>query len=256
MLPREGGRKLYKHLQPHFNEHKIKMGRDKLFDLLRDQHMLIEPRRKYKVTTQSRHRFYTYSNLIKDYVPKKPNQLWVSDITYLRTQNGFCYLALITDAYSRKIVGYDVSNSLGLEGTLRALKSALKTLPDYHTLIHHSDRGLQYCSNAYTKLLSKNNIRISMTAKGNCYENALAERVNGILKDEFYLDLVFDNIGQAKKTCSQTIKLYNSKRFHLALDQQDHVQFPATGTGSKIRNRHIRETARAHKFPVAIFKIA
>jgi transposase InsO family protein len=218
LLPREGGRKLYRYLQPYLQEYGIKMGRDRLFALLREHQMLIEPRRKYKMTTQSRHHFYTYQNLIKGYVPDGPNQLWVSDITYLRTQNGFCYLALITDAFSRKIVGYDVSNSLELKGTLKALKSALRSLPDHYNLIHHSDRGFQYCSNAYTKLLSKHNINISMAAKGNCYENALAERVNGILKDEFFLDLYFDNMLQAKKACVQAIKRYNSTRFHLALE--------------------------------------
>ena len=218
LLPREGGRKLYKHLQPHLSEYGIKMGRDRLFKLLRDHHMLVKPRRKYKMTTQSKHHFYTYSNLIRSYVPEGPNQLWVSDITYLRTKSGFCYLALTTDAYSRKIVGYDVSNSLELQGALKALRAALRSLPNYHSLIHHSDRGIQYCSSPYTQLLDKNNIRISMAAKGNCYENALAERVNGILKDEFYLDQYFDNIHQARRACSHAIKIYNSERFHLALN--------------------------------------
>lgn len=217
ILPREGGRKLYYYLLPYLAEHQIKMGRDKLFDFLRDQQMLIEPRRKYKVTTNSKHRFYTYSNLIKEEKPMGPNQVWVSDITYLRTRKGFCYLALITDAFSRKIVGYDVSNSLELVGCVRALKRSLKQLDDDHNLIHHSDRGIQYCSNVYTNLLLKNNITISMAAKGNCYENALAERVNGILKDEFYLDFYFNDLNQAKKACAQAINLYNERRFHLAL---------------------------------------
>lgn len=219
-LPREGGRKLYKFLRPHLAGQHIKMGRDKLFDLLRAHQMLIEPRRKYKVTTNSKHRFYTYTNQVKEYKPKEPNNLWVSDITYLRTRKGFCYLALITDAYSRKIVGYDVSNSLELVGCIRALNKALKQLPNDHKLIHHSDRGIQYCSHAYTKLLLRNKINISMAAKGNCYENALAERVNGILKDEFYLDYYFNDLRQAKKVCHQAIKIYNEKRFHLALQMK------------------------------------
>ncbi len=219
-LPREGGRKLYEYLGPHLASESIKLGRDKLFDLLRNNQMLVEPRRKYKVTTDSRHRFYTYTNLLKDYSPKAPNKLWVSDITYLRTRKGFCYLALITDAYSRKIVGYDVSNSLELEGCVRALKKALKQSPKCHSLIHHSDRGIQYCSYRYTNILKRNNINISMAAKGNCYENALAERVNGILKDEFYLDYYFNDLQQARQACKQAIMLYNEKRFHLALQMK------------------------------------
>ena len=220
VLPREGGRKLYHYLRPHLTEHGIKMGRDKLFDLLRSQQMLIEPRRKYKVTTNSKHRFNTYANLIKEKKIEGSNRVWVSDITYLRTRKGFCYLALITDAFSRKIVGYDVSNSLELEGCVRTLKKALKQLPFSHDLIHHSDRGIQYCSNVYTDILSKNNIKISMAAKGNCYENAIAERVNGILKNEFYLDFYFNDINQVKKACAQAINLYNLKRFHLALQMK------------------------------------
>jgi transposase InsO family protein len=219
-LPREGGRKLYEYLRPYLASECIKLGRDKLFDLLRNHQMLVEPRRKYKVTTNSRHRFHTYSNLVKGYKPNGPNNLWVSDITYLRTHQGFCYLALVTDAYSRKIVGYDISNSLELEGCVRALKKALKQLPTGQELIHHSDRGLQYCSNRYTDMLKKNQIRISMAAKGNCYENALAERVNGILKDEFFLDYNFNDLDQAKQACNEAIKLYNEKRFHLALQMK------------------------------------
>lgn len=220
ILPREGGRKLYNYLGPYLSKHHIKMGRDKLFDLLRDQDMLVEPRRKYKVTTNSNHRFNTYSNLIKEEKPMAPNMVWVSDITYLRTKKGFCFLALITDAFSRKIVGYDVSNSLELDGCVRALKRALKQLPGEHKLIHHSDRGIQYCSNVYTNLLLKNSINISMAAKGNCYENALAERVNGILKNEFYLDFYFNDLKQVKRACHQAINLYNVKRFHLALQMK------------------------------------
>lgn len=220
VLPREGGRKLYHYLRPLLTEHGIKMGRDKLFDLLRSQQMLVEPRRKYKVTTNSKHRFNTYANLIKEKKIEGSNKVWVSDITYLRTRKGFCYLALITDAFSRKIVGYDVSNSLELEGCVRTLKKALKQLPFSHDLIHHSDRGIQYCSNVYTDILSKNNIKISMAAKGNCYENAIAERVNGILKNEFYLDFYFNDINQVKKACAQAINLYNLKRFHLALQMK------------------------------------
>ena len=199
-------------------EKNIKIGRDKFFDFLRNYDLQVKPRKRYARTTNSMHRFYKYKNLIKEFKPTQINQLWVSDITYIKTHNGFCYLALITDAYSRKIVGYDVSNSLELAGVLAALNKAIKLLPDNHQLIHHSDRGIQYCSYAYTDLLIKKKVKISMTENGNCYENAMAERVNGILKTEFYLDHCFDNINQAKKACEQAIEIYNNQRLHMALN--------------------------------------
>jgi transposase InsO family protein len=148
----------------------------------------------------------------------KPNQVWAADITYIRTLNGFCYLALITDMYSRKIVGYDLSDSLELNGCVRALKKALYQTKSIKGLIHHSDRGIQYCSNVYTKILKIKKINISMTEENHCYENALAERVNGILKDEFYLDQTFMNIEHAKRAAKNAIKLYNQIRLHLSLD--------------------------------------
>ena len=136
----------------------------------------------------------------------------MSDITYIRTLEGFCFLALITDVYSRKIMGYDISDSMEMEGCLRALKMALKELPGHHQLIHHSDRGSQYCSREYTKTLRSRNIDISMAAKGNCYENALAERMNGILKQEFALDMTFKTKKAAIKACEEAVFLYNTKR--------------------------------------------
>ena len=148
----------------------------------------------------------------------KPNQVWVSDITYIRTLNGFCYLALITDVYSRKIVGYDLSDSLELDGCVRALNKALYKKKNIKGLIHHSDRGIQYCSNVYTKLLKKKKIKISMTEENHCYENAIAERINGILKDEFYLDQTFTNTAHAKRAAKNAINLYNQVRLHLSLD--------------------------------------
>lgn len=214
VLPREGGRKLYKRLQEDFKTMGLKIGRDKLFDILREAGMLVEPRKKYVHTTQSSHRFYIHPNRVSDFIPSSINRLWVCDITYIRTKEGFMFLALITDAYSRKIVGFDISDSLELEGCLRALRMALKQLPENHKLIHHSDRGVQYCSYDYTDLLKDNDIKISMASKGNCYENAMAERVNGILKQEFYLDETFASKGQAIKACTEAIKLYNQVRLH------------------------------------------
>ncbi len=148
----------------------------------------------------------------------KPNQVWVSDITYIRTLKGFCYLALITDMYSRKIVGYDLSDSLELAGCVRALKKALKQTGKHSPQVHHSDRGIQYCGNLYTQILNRKNINISMTEENHCYENAIAERINGILKDEFYLDQTFDSMQHAKKATKNAINLYNQIRLHLSLD--------------------------------------
>ena len=179
--------------------------------------MLVKPRKAYVRTTNSRHGFNTYLNLTEGFVPTGINQLWVSDITYIRAAEGFMYLALITDAYSRKIVGYDISDSLELEGALRALQKALKSLPANHRLIHHSDRGIQYCSHAYVNKLKSRNIKISMASKGNCYENALAERVNGILKQEYYLDKTFRLKSLAMKACKQAVTIYNQHRLHMSL---------------------------------------
>lgn len=176
-------------------------------------------RKKYSArTTNSLHRFYKYKNIIKEVKVTRPNQVWVSDITYIRTVKEFCYLALITDMHSRKIVGYDLSNSLELKGCVRALDKALYQAKDISGLIHHSDRGIQYCSNLYKQILKRNNIGISMTEENHCYENAMAERVNGILKDEFYLDQTFDSLQHAKRATKNAINLYNEVRLHLSLD--------------------------------------
>jgi len=200
-----------------FLERGIKLGRDKLFDILREMDMLVKRKRSYVKTTNSYHKFHKYNNLIKDLIINRPNQVWVSDITYIRLTQGHCYLALITDAYSRKMIGYDISNSLELAGCLRALKMALWHVRLGQGLIHHSDRGLQYCSNQYVEQLQKHNIQISMTEENHCYENAMAERANGILKDEFYLDQNFLTVELAKKTCDNAIRIYNTKRLHLSL---------------------------------------
>lgn len=217
-LPRLGGKKLYGMIKPEVEKRGIKIGRDRFFDYLRSTNQLIRPRKRYVVTTQSSHRFRVYKNLIEKRILTGPHQVWVSDITYLRTVDGFCYLSLITDAWSRKIVGYEVSDSLELEGCLKALRMAFKQLPRNHTLIHHSDRGIQYCSRFYTSELKKKGISISMAEKGNCYQNAIAERINGILKTEFYLDVKFDGLAQARCSTKQAIYLYNTLRPHWNLN--------------------------------------
>lgn len=208
---------MIKSLHREFDKANIKVGRDILFNILRANNMLTL-RKKYSTrTTNSLHRFRKYKNIVKDVIVTKPNQVWVSDITYIRTLKGFCYLALITDAYSRKIIGYDLSDSLELSGCVRALNKALYKAKHIEGLIHHSDRGIQYCSHAYTQILKRKQINISMTEENHCYENAMAERVNGILKDEFYLDQTFMDTAHAKRATKNAIKLYNEVRLHLSL---------------------------------------
>jgi len=214
---REGCRKIYQAMLEDAQMQDLKIGRDKLFDILRERNMLVRKKRSFVKTTDSNHHFRKYVNKIKGLKISRPNQVWVSDITYIRMIKGHCYLALITDAYSRKIVGYDVSDSLELAGCLRAFKRAQRHARPAAGLIHHSDRGSQYCSNEYVQLLKKHNVNISMTEQNHCYENAMAERVNGILKDEFYLDQCFSNLQLASKACDNAIKIYNTKRLHLSL---------------------------------------
>lgn len=215
-----GGKKLYGLLGDKIHRCKAVMGRDKFFDLLRCRGLLVKRRRKYAITTQSRHRFRVHQNLLKGYNPEGPHKVWVSDITYIRSGAGFMYLFLITDGYSRKIVGWELSNSLGLGGALKSLKNALRQCPDPTGLIHHSDRGFQYCSNEYVnKLLSKGG-RMSMGEAGNCYDNAKAERVNGILKDEYGLDEHFLNEKHATRAVREAIYLYNEQRPHWSLGLQ------------------------------------
>ena len=224
IMPRLGGRKLHFMIADRLVENQQRMGRDRFFQWLKQHDLLIRPKKRYVYTTQSRHRFWVYDNLTENLSPTKPNQLWVSDITYLRTAEGFCYLALITDAYSRKIVGFDVSDSLELNGCVRALKSAIQTASNLGQLIHHSDRGIQYCSDTYTNLLRDKGIRISMATKGNCYENALAERVNGILKNEFNLDTKFRTKQHAIQAVKQTVYIYNTIRPHWSLNLKTPMQ--------------------------------
>jgi transposase InsO family protein len=216
-LPREGCRKLHEALRDDFEKQEIKIGQGKLFAILRERDMLVKRKRSGARTTNSYHHFHKYTNLIKGIPIVRRNQVWVCDITYIRLLKGFCYLVLITDAYSRKIVGYDVSDSLELTGCKRALQKAQLEARPAPGLIHHSDRGVQYCSNEYVGQLKKYRMQISMTEENHCYENAMAERVNGILKDEFYLDQCFMNVKLAKAASKNAIRLYNTKRLHLSL---------------------------------------
>lgn len=221
---RIGGKKLFKLLGKQLEEAGIQVGRDRFFDVLRKNDLLVDKRKRIARTTDSRHNLPVFHNLIKDLEIIAPNQVWVSDITYIRTGNSFIYLSLITDAYSRKIVGWNAGDSLEAIGCLNALQKALKELPDGCFPIHHSDRGTQYCCHAYVKALNKAGVKISMTEQNHCYENALAERVNGILKDEYNLFARFVNKKQAVRAIKQAIYLYNNKRPHLSLNYQFPVQ--------------------------------
>jgi transposase InsO family protein len=195
----------------------IQMGRDALFNLLRETGWLLRRRRRKTITTWSKHPFRKYRNLIKAFAPTTPNQLWVSDITYLKTQQGFVYLSLITDAYSRKIVGYDLSDNLESVNALQALLMALaSTTEPRKDLIHHSDRGIQYCSHDYVGLLQQHHIQISMTENGDPLENAIAERINGILKHEYLLQQPIQNKQHAMQLLEQAVTMYNKHRPHLS----------------------------------------
>ncbi|WP_139119583.1 IS3 family transposase [Elizabethkingia meningoseptica] len=229
-LPRLGVRKLYYLLSL---SGKIHVGRDKLFSILREEGLLVSRRRKYTATTNSKHWLRKYPNLTQDISLERPEQLWVADITYIDTLEGNAYLHLVTDAYSKQIMGYELCDTMEASSTLKALKIALcKRKYKASELIHHSDRGLQYCSKLYTDCLKENGINISMTENGDPYENAIAERVNGILKDEFGLYDKFENILQAKELARQSIQIYNQLRPHLScsmftpnqMHQQDRIK--------------------------------
>lgn len=211
-----GTRKLYAKLQSFMSEHRIKMGRDALFDLLSANKMLVRKRKRRIITTHSYHWLRKYPNLIKEFVPTGPNQLWVSDITYWKLKDNYVYISFITDAYSHKIVGYHVAETLESIETIKSLKMALSNLSveSQIQLIHHSDRGVQYCHKQYVKLLQENNIQISMTEKGDPLENAIAERINGIIKEEYLNDYQINNLKEAKHLLKQVVKLYNEERPH------------------------------------------
>lgn len=213
---RIGGRKLYLMTSGFRAEHLMEMGRDRFFDVLREHRLLVRKRRSRRPrTTFSCYWMKRYPNLAKGFVPTGANQLWVSDITYLRLKEGFAYLSLITDAYSRKIVGYRLSEDLTARGCVAALEMALRNNPEREALIHHSDRGMQYYSAGYMKLLG--NIRISMSEKSDPLENAIAERVNGILKQEF-LEKQFESFEEAGEKVDRAVNLYNHLRPHLSCD--------------------------------------
>ncbi len=219
-----GTRKLFEKLLPFMREHNIKMGRDALNDLLAANQLLVKRRKRRIQTTFSNHWLRRYPNLIKEFIPKTINELWVSDITYWKINTDeHLYISLITDAYSRKIVGYNVGDTMEAIESVKALKMALETIEETSKpkqLVHHSDRGIQYCSGKYVKLLQDNNIKISMTECGDPLENALAERVNGIIKEEYLNYYETFSIEEGKKQLTIAIELYNNDRPHLSISNQ------------------------------------
>lgn len=217
---RMGTRKLYEKLHPFIQEHGIKMGRDALFTLVSANHLQVRRRTRRIQTTQSFHWLRKYSNLIKDFVPTAPNQLWVSDITYWKiNERQHLYISFITDAYSHKIIGYQLAETLAAVESIKALRMALSDLgsESHSQLIHHSDRGIQYCSKDYVKLLKDYQIHISMTENGDPLENAIAERVNGIIKEEYLLDYQVKSLKEARELLKTVVNLYNEDRPHMSI---------------------------------------
>lgn len=216
---RIGTRKLYEMMHPFMLEHNIKIGRDALFNILSANHLLVRKRKRRIQTTNSYHWLRKYPNLIREFVPTAINQLWVSDITYWKLREKHVYISFITDAYSHKIVGYHVGETLETVESIQALKMALSALgaESHFQTIHHSDRGVQYCSHPYVKLLQDYNIEISMTENGDPLENAVAERVNGIIKDEYLDTYDIENIKDAKKLLKVVVELYNNERPHMSI---------------------------------------
>ena len=244
-MPRIGTRKLYYLLS---NELKIlKIGRDKFFNILKTNHLLIKPKRSYHITTNSHHRFRKHKNLVDGLATQRPEQVWVSDITYIGKRSRPCYLSLVTDAYSKQIMGYNVATNLNTESSLKALQMALKNRKNKSlSLIHHSDRGIQYCSDEYQKVISKTkNLRCSMTESYDPYQNAVAERVNGILKQEFLVDRYNDQqLNIIKLVVKESIQIYNLIRPHcsnhmltpMQMHQQKEIEMKTYKTKNRSNN--------------------
>jgi len=218
-MPRLGTRKLYYLLKQDIQELNIKIGRDAFNTYLSRHNMLIKPKKSYTKTTNSSHWLRKHPNLLKDNQAQRPEQFFVSDITYVKSRQKTHYLSLVTDAYTRKIMGYKLSDDMRTRNVVQALQMAVKARSNNKKLIHHSDRGMQYCSEIYQKELKKNNILPSMTDGYDCYQNALAERVNGILKDEFLIHKC--NTGtELNKLIAESIETYNNDRPHLSLNMK------------------------------------
>lgn len=234
ILPMLGGKKVYHQIKATLKDNCLKMGRDKLFKLLSDHHLLIKPKRRYTTTTNSKHWLRKYPNIFKGLKITQPEQAWVSDITYIKTDVGNCYLNLVTDVFSRKIMGYAIAENMNTEEMKKAYEMAIANrIYPHNSLLHHSDRGLQYCSGEYVKLSNDHGVTISMTENGDPYENALAERMNRTLKEEFGLGRRLPSRQQAFRLAEEAVELYNQRRPHLSLKMNTpncvHLQkIPAT----------------------------
>jgi transposase InsO family protein len=228
--PRLGTRKLHHMLKAELEQAGVRIGRDRMFEELRKRDLLLEPiTAQYPHTTQSYHNLPVFRNLIKDKELTAPNEVWVSDLSYLRTLEGFLYLALITDKYSRKVVGWHVGDNLEAVGCVRALERALADLPPGSQPIHHSDQGSQYCCHEYVNRLQERDLFISMTEVNHCAENALAERMNGILKQEYGLGMEFSTKAAAHQAVRQGIQLYNTRRPHNSLQKRTPAEVHQAG---------------------------
>ena len=215
-MPRVGTRKLYQLIKPALEAQGIKLGRDALFDYLREERLLVKPRKSYTKTTFSKHWMKKHPNLLKDTSPTAVESVFVSDITYVKSDSGTHYLSLTTDAYSRKIMGYELSDEMKASDVVKALDMTIQNRSLDHAAIHHSDRGLQYCSEEYQSVLREHQLIPSMTDGYDCYQNALAERINGILKQEFLLYQCRDR-RELERLVSESITIYNEMRPHLSL---------------------------------------
>lgn len=225
--PRIGARKLLYLLEPELAVAGVQIGRDRFFEVLEKHGLLVKRKRSWPKTTNSRHSLPVFRNLLTEREPTAPNQVWVSDLTYIRTDEGFLYAAVIMDLFSRLIVGYHIGDSLESEGCVQALEVALRDLPIDRFPIHHSDRGCQYCCHRYVGRLRDRGLSISMTEQNHCYENAHAERVIGILKQEYEIDATFKTKHQATTAFVQAIDLYNHRRPHLSLEYRTPAQVHA-----------------------------
>lgn len=223
LMPEIGARKIF-----HEIGSALPFGRDRFFEWLRRHGLLVKTKRSFALTTYSKHALKKYRNLIGDFKATASGQVVASDITYIALEGGkFAYASLVTDMYSRKIIGYHLSPDLSASGTLKALRMALRSVRNPSTLIHHSDRGVQYCSKQYIDELERHGVTVSMTERHHCAENAMAERVNGILKHEFGMKRCFKTIAAARQALSQGIWIYNNLRPHLSLDYAKPAQVHA-----------------------------
>ncbi len=229
-MPKTGVKKLYKHIKYELIKNDIKMGRDALFDLLRSYGLLVKKTKRFHITTDSNHFFYKSPNLIKDLEITHAEQVLVCDITYIKIDGGHAYLALVTDAYSKKLMGWKLDDNMRVDLVKEALEMACKNLIYNHkSIVHHSDRGIQYCCPDYSEFAEKRNFILSTTQHYDPYENAIAERINGILKYEFGLINTIKNIDIAQKMIQQAVKIYNNERLHWSLDlktpQEVHLDY-------------------------------